>query len=181
MQDFCKSLCRGLSVWVSSHSPETSRTAGDTELSTCECESDSRPYVSARWWTAHLSSVNPPLTQCQLGLAPVCRNPAEVIDDGRMDGCCCCCCCWLSTSCFCLFPHIRPARPVISRLRSNLVSVFCLSCFSILTILPVFPELHPLLGVLPGFSCLHFWLGSFFRASICLPGFCIWVPFLLQS
>lgn len=75
MQDFCKSLCRGLSVWVSSHSPETSRTAGDTELSTSECvgpvmncspvqrepashpvsagisSSLPQPCRSYRWWT----------------------------------------------------------------------------------------------------------------------------------
>lgn len=75
MQDFCKSLCRGFSVSVSSHSPETSRTAGDTELSTCECvgpvmncspvqrepashpvsagisSSLPQPCRSYRWWT----------------------------------------------------------------------------------------------------------------------------------
>lgn len=75
MQDFCKSLCRGFSVSVSSHSPETSRTAGDTELSTSECvgpvmncspvqrepashpvsagisSSLPQPCRSYRWWT----------------------------------------------------------------------------------------------------------------------------------
>lgn len=161
MQDFCKNLCRGLSVWVSSHSPETSRITGEAKFSTCERERDGPPQVSARWWTAHLSGVNPPLTQCQLGLAPVCRNPAEVTDDR-----------WMAVvvvdfplPVFVCFP--TSVLCVLSSLFSCSIWFFA-SHVLILTILPVFTELHPL-WVFARLSVLNFGLypiSSFFCASI---------------